>query len=739
MARYFTSGIVVLADDDPRSQETLLGAAQYADKIVALAPADRAEIPEATSVVHPGRRRTVGIDEAVRAAAQARIPWIAMRRDVAEPTVVLSQLLESAGRHASKDLPGFAAVLTCPPARPIERMLVIVDRADGRPSGLLVLAAVLAAQTTGAELDVLLLGAPGQTLRAPRNARDALRVTRDEDLAEQARRRAEESGLDATWIMVEDVADREALVLQQVEEGDYDLVVDDLGSVKLGGRIGRRGRIQRALEPGGPGSIARALLEQTQVPLAIVLDGIRLGTVPPAVVKGGAGAVLALGVVATATPSAGAASQSRQRAAVTQAVDAYQAALDEAANLSSSADVEAAKQEARDVGAAALDEIEEPAAEGAAAEAAAAADAADQPSDDEAPDAAAADDQGDEAAAAEADEASDEGTLEQTAPADLSPEDVAPESAAKVDADSVEVSGTPSVAEVREAEQAAEKQKSKYKKAEASFEDAQAEAIAAYEAAEDAAAEAEELAAELDAAQAAYEQSTADTEAATAAARGPLGVVSSSAKAEVEAAEAQQADALAELETVANEADQAITAYEEAAVEAAAAYEGLEESAENVTAKDAKRKEAKAEATATQEALASSRVNPVPGYSITTGHGVTGSNWSTGVHTGVDYAAPSGTEVVAAASGTVTEVSSGGAYGNRIVIQHDDGTYTSYSHLSSIDVSKGEKVTAGEHIGKVGSTGNSTGAHLHFEVTKGGDGWSGGTFLDPAEWLEGAV
>ena len=134
---------------------------------------------------------------------------------------------------------------------------------------------------------------------------------------------------------------------------------------------------------------------------------------------------------------------------------------------------------------------------------------------------------------------------------------------------------------------------------------------------------------------------------------------------------------------------------------------------------------------------ADARVNPVPGYEVTTGHGQSGSMWSTGTHTGVDYAAPTGTEVVAAASGTVVEVSSGGSYGNRIVVQHDDGIQTSYSHLSSTNVSVGQEVTAGQHIGAVGSTGNSSGPHLHFEVAQGGDGWSSGHFLDPPAWLAG--
>ncbi len=113
--------------------------------------------------------------------------------------------------------------------------------------------------------------------------------------------------------------------------------------------------------------------------------------------------------------------------------------------------------------------------------------------------------------------------------------------------------------------------------------------------------------------------------------------------------------------------------------------------------------------------------------------------WSTGYHTGEDYAAPIGTDVMAAASGTVVEAGYNGAYGNQVVIEHEDGYYTTYSHLSEIDVVVGQEVTAGDTIGAVGNTGNSTGAHLHFEVTQGGDGWIGGSFVDPHAWLEGEV
>ena len=85
-------------------------------------------------------------------------------------------------------------------------------------------------------------------------------------------------------------------------------------------------------------------------------------------------------------------------------------------------------------------------------------------------------------------------------------------------------------------------------------------------------------------------------------------------------------------------------------------------------------------------------------------------------HSGVDLAAPGGSNILAATDGTVKMAGWNGGYGNCVVIDHGGGVSTLYGHASRLLVSKGQKVTKGQVIAKVGTTGNSTGNHLHFEV-----------------------
>lgn len=111
-------------------------------------------------------------------------------------------------------------------------------------------------------------------------------------------------------------------------------------------------------------------------------------------------------------------------------------------------------------------------------------------------------------------------------------------------------------------------------------------------------------------------------------------------------------------------------------------------------------------------------VKPISGI-ITSRFGGRESIRSSG-HSGLDIAAPKGTKIKVAASGTITFSGYSGAYGNVVKVSHGSGVKTYYAHCSKLYVKKGQKVSAGDVIATVGSTGRSTGNHLHFEVVKNG-------------------
>lgn len=98
-------------------------------------------------------------------------------------------------------------------------------------------------------------------------------------------------------------------------------------------------------------------------------------------------------------------------------------------------------------------------------------------------------------------------------------------------------------------------------------------------------------------------------------------------------------------------------------------------------------------------------------------------------HTGTDIGASYGAEIVAANSGTVTLAGWNSGYGNCVIIDHGGGKATLYGHMSAYSVSQGQTVSKGQRIGSVGSTGNSTGPHLHFEVL------INGVAVDPMQYF----
>jgi murein DD-endopeptidase MepM/ murein hydrolase activator NlpD len=100
------------------------------------------------------------------------------------------------------------------------------------------------------------------------------------------------------------------------------------------------------------------------------------------------------------------------------------------------------------------------------------------------------------------------------------------------------------------------------------------------------------------------------------------------------------------------------------------------------------------------------------------------------MHTGIDFRAPRGMPARSVAAGTVIAAEWNGGYGNMVDVDHGNGVVTRYGHLSAITVRVGDHVEAGGKIGRVGSTGRSTGPHLHYEIRLDGDA------IDPMRFIK---
>lgn len=124
-------------------------------------------------------------------------------------------------------------------------------------------------------------------------------------------------------------------------------------------------------------------------------------------------------------------------------------------------------------------------------------------------------------------------------------------------------------------------------------------------------------------------------------------------------------------------------------------------------------------------------VAPVETYELSAGFGGSGERWASR-HTGQDFAVGIGAPVRAVGKGKVVRVSCGQGFGMEIVVKHAGGYYTQYAHLAAVTVDQGDRVRTGQWLGQAGTTGNSTGPHLHFEVRLTPQYGSG---VDPRKWL----
>ncbi|UWM50404.1 M23 family metallopeptidase [Streptomyces carpaticus] len=178
------------------------------------------------------------------------------------------------------------------------------------------------------------------------------------------------------------------------------------------------------------------------------------------------------------------------------------------------------------------------------------------------------------------------------------------------------------------------------------------------------------------------------------------------------------------------EIEQALVAAQQDAITAAAELAEEERLAEEQRQREAEEERQRQEEERRLAELRASFTLPLTSYTISSGFGASGTMWSS-THTGTDFAAPTGTPVKNIHTGTVKEAAWAGSYGYRIIVELEDGTELWYCHLSSMNVTAGQSVDTGDTIGRVGSTGNSSGPHLHLEVRPGGDP------IDPLTWLRG--
>lgn len=202
--------------------------------------------------------------------------------------------------------------------------------------------------------------------------------------------------------------------------------------------------------------------------------------------------------------------------------------------------------------------------------------------------------------------------------------------------------------------------------------------------------------------------------------------------------EATQASLQEEVDKISAEAAE-LQAEEEAAAEAARQAAEAAAAAERQAQEQAKQQAAASGGSSSGSSGGSSTVvgtgafsHPCPSSTVSSTFGYR--DFDSSFHKGVDFAAPEGTPFYAADSGTVIIAGYSASAGNWIVISHGNGLITKYMHASSLLVSAGQQVSRGQQIGTVGNTGNSFGAHLHFQVEVNASSWSG-TAVDPFLYL----
>lgn len=694
-------GAVIVLDDGRSDTEDLLARVRDGFPEVYRLAAD--DIPDASTRVVPVGRKHVNVKTMARKMYEETI-YASLVPAGGDPVVLLSDFLSEARGLLADGFPGFALISARPGVR-YRRVAVLTDLHVPITTGALAVGAVGLAHRAGAPLDMLILGGdPENVPRNLRELREQMVVEEGADLLDQALLIAEETGIEINFRVLGEAAARDQLALDAVRDGGYDLVVDDLRPIDIGPRLGRLKRVRRRLNSGGSPDTAYRLLRDAPCDVAIIVDAVTMKMLPAAYLRAGAVAALSLGLLgvvarpAVAHSSAtGPGTSATVEAPVDPADQSADAAAQAGSDAGSSADAQAGQSTQTDA--------QTQADAGAETDTSAETDtAAEQPGAD---------------AQAGADQAADADAQAQAQP--------------DTDDDSTALVGTPAPDTDSIPEHVDADQQAAYEQALTEEAEELAVELATLGELQDEAAEAdalEQLAlADLTIAQ----QDLADAQATQHSTDEALDYAEGDRNTLTESEVAQAHGSANKAAYDVDRAEESVAEAEESFKEAAAEHEAaagaveeqealVEAQMANVAAWDGVVTEA--------DARTDQKVTPIEGGVITTAYGVGGSNWSSGYHTGSDFAAPTGTSVLAASSGTVTAAGWAGAYGNQITVQHPDGSETTYSHLSAIDVSVGQEVSAGEQIGLVGTTGNSTGPHLHFETFD-----PSGERVNPADWL----
>jgi murein DD-endopeptidase MepM/ murein hydrolase activator NlpD len=659
MAQLSTGAMIVVDDGSPTGSDLAARVSEGTHSepvVVRVKKAREGLIPAALRVK---RKKIIGA--AIAEAKRRHLLWVALPRDFDTPQAMLGSLLKAEGLNTTSDVPGVVVWLRTPGvSSDITSALVVVDvREEAMSSGLTVRAAVAVAKATDAALDVALLGVPRDAdLSSWERRQDAMKFGRQRDLIAGARELAEEDDITVRdWIPLGEPADATASVIDLLRAGGYDVVLDDLGDVDLG-RV-RHGRSLRQIlsAGGGVGEIPLRLVREAPCDVVLVIDDVRIGRLSSTLVRGGAMGAMTLGVLGAAVPAS--AAPASAPTAVTATVSTGQVDSD-----STETEKETKAKEKK----------------------------------------------------GEADAKAQEDML---TPADVAvPEDLTEE---QVDQQVAEAEqARQQVAQTQqELDQAKQRSKSLEKKT-SSVADAVPTTQMDLEMAKFQVTSAE--------------QQLADAEAELAEtvddASGLTGFLPGGATDEdVATAEDAVGEAEESLERSEAERDEARAAADQAYEEYQTFLKDVEKAERNLTQAEKDANAAK-ELVATEEVEAQAYVEAweeqnrvvMPGTGDITsafGYRIHPISGQQKLHTGTDFSVGDG-NIYAAAGGTVSFAGYGGGYGNYVVIDH--GTYdghqieTLYAHQPGIQVAVGQQVEAGQQIGNVGTTGSSTGLHLHFEL-----------------------